>query len=591
MPTDNHIKRKPVPQPSADGTVRGVIALSTSTPREVPSLLRPGPQPQPPPEPEPRSRSRLQPPLQLQPGPQQQQKPPYHHHHHHNHSPHPPPAYAPRHPQATKTHHPSAAQKAYSSTLYFLGGLIAHPTNSTKQHTILRHSPGVIFYRGSTTSLTLSLFSSTPLPADRTLWLQSKGWSGKTGMRTKALLHLTDSWLEVTPTLPAQASQVDPADERAWQRDIAKFRKKATGRAVGHVLRETVVVRVPVEAGDGYFQVVLCGGGGERNRKKVLCYSPVFRVLSTSYSPSSVRGASLATMPLEVGALVLGMYAQTAAEAVVAPVTAAVKGRVKAVQPSWVKETAVQTVYEVSGAGGMVGEVLRRGDGREVEGGYQMGVSEEGPKAPFPVDFTARVDGDGGEEGGRLRLRRVPDAVAERYHGFFFGWARMEVGAGPWLGVILSIVYWDPTQETRVNLSQAMTKVTTLRFIDDPILPAGQSRLQIRLMGFLRPDIPPPRGQTERELIAARDAAAEAAMLADACDVAHVQGILEHPAWAAESLVSRADGNSSWSVENVKYHGQRLAGKMPLHWVGVRAQTAEVRDKKIAVNGFYIVRG
>ncbi|RAK97292.1 LipA and NB-ARC domain protein [Aspergillus ibericus CBS 121593] len=608
MATNHHLKRKPLPETCSDGTIRGVITISPPpTPDKQQQQQQhqkrdPSPQPPRPHRPPPPYTPPL--PIRAATTHYDQQRPP---------SPLPPPPATTDLPTP-----PSTAQKAYHEARHFLGGLITHPTESTKAITILRHSHGVVFYRGSTTSVTISIFSTTPLPADRTLWLQSKGWTGKTGMRTKALLRLTDDWLNVTPTLPVRAEQVDPADERAWQRDITKFRKKAPAKIRDtHVLRETVVVRIPVEAGDGYFQLVLC-----RGEKKVMCYSPVFRVLSTSLSPSSMRGASLSTMPFEMGAMVLGMYVQTAAEAVVAPVTSAVQSKVQPYQPSWVTQTAAETAYSVSGVGDRVNSVLGMGDDgvgegngtRDVQQGHQVAL-EDGPTAPFPVDFSARVEME--ESDSRFRLARVPDLVLDRYHGFFFGWVRAESDGptaqrgpgsapGPWQGIVLSMVYWDPTQQTRINLSQAMRKVTTIRFIDEPAVPfRTQTRVQVRIMGFLRPDVPPPRGQTEKDLIAAREATAEAAMLADACDVSYAQSVLEHPAWAADTPLvtetrnigtNEASGSGSWmdrtreGVENVKYRGQKLAEKVPLHWIGVRAPTDEARDKQIAVNGFYIVR-
>ncbi|GAQ46529.1 hypothetical protein AtubIFM56815_005892 [Aspergillus tubingensis] len=634
MHTNTGIKRKPLPQTtSPDGTIRGVITVSPSpTPPPQPCIsskqqlqvhqqpLSPRPHRPPPPYTPPlpvRSATTHNEPSYPSRTPSPLPPPP------------PPPPRSATTPNPTATG-PSTAQKAYNEATHFLGGLITHPTSSTKHTTILRHSSGIVFYRGSTTSVTISIFSDTPLPPTRTLYLQSKGWSGKTGMKTKAFLGLTDSWLNVTPTLPVHVQQVDPVDERAWQRDIGKFRKKATGRERQHVLRETMVVRIPVEAGDGYFQLVLCGDG--ENRRKVMCYSPVFRVLSTSLSPSSCRGASLSTMPLEVGAMVLGMYVQTAAEAVVAPVTAAVQSKVQPYQPSWVTQTAAETAVSVSGVGDRVGSVLGVGgdddDGggsgsgngnglRDVQAGYQLAL-EEGPKAPFPVYLTARVE-VGDSDGLRFRVGKVPDMVLDRYRGFFFGWARVEgveataergpgSASGTWQGVVFSIVYFDLIQQERVNLSRAMQKITTVRFIDEPAVPVrSQTKLQIRIMGFLRPDVPPPRGQTEKDLIAAREAAAEAAMLADACDMSYAQSILEHPAWAADRSFSgtraintngaSGSGSGGWmdrtreGVENVKYRGQKLAEKVPLHWIGVRAPTYEARDKQIAVNGFYIARG
>jgi nucleoside-diphosphate-sugar epimerase len=38
--------------------------------------------------------------------------------------------------------------------------------------------------------------------ATKKLWLQNKGWIGKTGMKTKARFGFNDSWVNVTPTTP-----------------------------------------------------------------------------------------------------------------------------------------------------------------------------------------------------------------------------------------------------------------------------------------------------------------------------------------------------------------------------------------------------
>jgi hypothetical protein len=142
----------------------------------------------------------------------------------------------------------SQLKKAYQEARHFAGGLIQRPIESTKHFTILRHSHGLVFYQGSSTSLAISIFSDEPLPSDRTLWLQSKGWTGKTGMRAKALIGRNGSWLNVTPTVAVGTEQLSPTDERAWQRDFQKFRKKAPAKIRDrHQLRETAVVRIPAE--------------------------------------------------------------------------------------------------------------------------------------------------------------------------------------------------------------------------------------------------------------------------------------------------------------------------------------------------------
>ncbi|EAU30792.1 conserved hypothetical protein [Aspergillus terreus NIH2624] len=514
--------------------------------------------------------------------------------------------YRPASSSSAQPEGPSPVQKAYGEARHFLGGLIAHPTESNRHFTIMRHSYGVVFYRGSTTSVTISIFSDIPLPPDRTLWLQSKGWTGKTGMRAKALLHLTDDWLNVTPSIALRADQVDPADERAWQRDISKFRKKASGRLRDHLLRETIVARIPVEAGDGYFQLILCQG----EKKKKLGVSPVFRVLSTSLSPSSVRGASLSTLPLEMGAMVVGMYAQNAVQAVLAPVSQAVQNKIQPYQPGFVQQTAAETALSMSGVADRIGlgdddddENAPAGQSRSFQGPQSL---DYGPQPPFPVDFKART-ATLPSQGSRMGLGRVPDTILEQLHGFFFGWARFDLvsnkpdGSGtvktpsPWYQAILSVRNLDPSQHARVNLSQTTRKITILRFLEDIYLPP-ETKVHVRVMGYLRPDIPPPSGRTDKELAAAREAAAEAAALADSTDATATQNILDHPAWGPEMPAGETSRSLSWkdrtknTVGNARARGQKMVENVPLHWLGVRSPTAEMRDRQISVNGFYIVR-
>jgi hypothetical protein len=295
----------------------------------------------------------------------------------------------------------SYTQKAYREARHFVGGLIHHPSQNTKHISILRHSHGLVFYHGPTTSIALSIFAAAPLPPTRTLWLQPKGWTGKAGMRARALTGRTATWLDVTPSTRLTAEQLNPHDERAWQRDIASFIKRAAGTArAKHALRETAVVRVPSGAGDGYYRVVLCAGATKR---EVLCSSPVFRVLSVSTRPGSIRGASLGTLPLEVGARVLGSSARAAVKAsvgnAVAPVAAAVQQRVRPYKPSWTTEMAARAAYDLSGmskrvdsdvqdAGVLYDQKRNEAFGKSV---YED-LPNDGPNAPYPVKFIGNVD-------------------------------------------------------------------------------------------------------------------------------------------------------------------------------------------------------
>lgn len=502
---------------------------------------------------------------------------------------------------------PSAVQKAYGEARHFLGGLINHPTESNKHFTILRHSHGIVFYRGSTTSVTVSVFSDAPLPPGRTFWLQSKGYTGKTGMKAKALFRLHDDWVNVTPSVALRADQVDPANERAWQRDVTKFRKKAPAKVRdAHQLRETVMARIPVEAGDGYFQLVLC----QDAKKKVLCYSPVFRVLSTSADPSSIRGASLSTLPLELGAMVLSTYAQTVAQAFLSPAASKVQNKVQSYQPSTVKQTAGQTAFSLAGLGDRVGSFLKPNGQNDEDVGAQSGPGnlDQGPVAPFPTDFKARWEPTATPPQYELQdwpvvnLTKVPDSILERLHGYFMCWARFyqsdvkddKKPASDWYQSVLSVLNIDPSTITRVNMSHITKRTTTLRILEDIPLPS-QIKLQIRVMCFIRPEMPPPTAASENELLEARQAAAEAARFADTYDVSYAQAVLDHPAWAPEMPRSAPESQK----ENMGVLDRTKGGyaaartrleKAPLHWIGVRSETAQKMDQQVTVNGFYIVR-
>ncbi|KDN70618.1 hypothetical protein CSUB01_04479 [Colletotrichum sublineola] len=227
-------------------------------------------------------------------------------------------------------------QTALEETKYFAGGLVSHPFEYTKHYSILRHSGALVWYRGPSTSVTVTVFSDAPLPPTRTVWLQQRGFSGSMGMNLKSLVGATTSWLDVTPSTRAAPADLPAADERGCQRDMKKFLKKAPRNLAAHAPRETYVVRIPAAADDGYFRLVLCsggngngGGGGGGGKRKVLCPSPVFRVASTSTDASVFRGASLASMPLEAGIKAGSVVAATVVNKYVGPVAAVVQARAK----------------------------------------------------------------------------------------------------------------------------------------------------------------------------------------------------------------------------------------------------------------------
>ncbi|KAL4930370.1 uncharacterized protein BDV17DRAFT_259478 [Aspergillus undulatus] len=381
-------------------------------------------------------------------------------------------------------------------------------------------------------------------------------------MRAKALFRMHDDWVHVSPSVALRADQVEPNKERAWQRDITKFYKKAPNRVRDtHRLRETVVARIPPDAEDGYFQLILCQG-----EKKVLCRSPVFRILSTSLDPSSLRGASLATMPLEIGAFVAGKYAQVAASRVVTPATAVANTVTSKYKPNWVKETAIKTAYQAV-----------KPDGSAPDAAVPPSI-ENGPQAPYPLDFTARPSQS--LDPWRIPVK-IPSDIQDKLRGYFFGWAKTP--DQPWTMIILSVRLWDGTTHTTgpISLSQTTRKVATLRLLHDP-LPNPSSNITVRILGFLRADIPPPSPRTEHDLAAARQAAAEAAMLTEQYDTEYVQALLDHPLWAPEAV-----DRKGWFDRTRDGAGNAVTqGKKMIERFGVRSGV-----EQDVMGGFYIVRG
>ncbi len=432
-------------------------------------------------------------------------------------------------------------------------------------------------------------------------------------MRARAFMGLNGNWINVTPASSVRPEQLKPEDERAWQRDIAHFRKKGPRNFRDkHILRETAVVRIPAEAGDGYFQLVLCIG----DKKKVLCSSPTFRVLSTSTSPHSIRGASLSTLPLEIGAMALGIYAQNTAGRVVGPVATAVQDKVQKYMPSWWTQEAMIEAYEMSGASEKVGSTIENGNQRYIQnldGSYTLAgaydiVPELGPQPPYPVEFVARSQPDHSshdiEPGvvSIIHLSKVPEHDAQRLHGYYFGWARpqrtkgsQDEGQETWYQTIIAALLQDPSQLTQVNIAKLNSREFTLHLLDFFELPDDKVNIEIQIMGFIRPDEPTQRAKLQKGLQEDDDDASEAAILTEANDISLTQNILNQPAWVPHSRKDLERSQSGFERITAEYANVRLAAqqkidRMPLHALGVRMPVEKMKDKAIISNGYFVQR-
>lgn len=500
-----------------------------------------------------------------------------------------------------------AWKKGLEEARHFAGGLVSHPYESTKHFSILRHSHGLVWYQGPTTNVAITIFSDEHLPPDRTIWLQKKGWLGKTGWAARAMLGAKGDWVNVTPENVGAADTISPTDERAWQRDIKNFLKKAPKELARHVPRETNVLRIPdTDLGDGYFRLVLCQGG---DGKKMLCSSPVFRVASLSTSGASFKGSSLSTLPMELGVFAATSIATAKVSAITAPVTNAISSYTQQYVPSFTTQEAATTAYGVSGVPNRIDNAneqfaqTRSNMFEPVadEVGVQRAFSEEtkGPVPPYPLQLESKIVKGIGKSGTELglptaNLRSLPEDIETRLEGVYFGWARIRrkaaekkdpektypvekvdpvEAAATWKESIITIgpsPYAAPTA--------APKKVGSVYLIHD--LSGADftgANIIVLIMGFLRPKNntwPPPVEQAYE-------------------DVATTQLALSAPGWGVQDALDRLSGgkkNITDRYVSAREFSQKQIDRVPLHRAGIRTETAAMRDRAFKRGGVCIPR-
>ncbi|TDZ58286.1 Riboflavin kinase [Colletotrichum trifolii] len=517
----------------------------------------------------------------------------------------PPPAYAPSEAFSTdsQTKEKTFWQTALDETKYFAGGLVSHPFEYTKHFSILRHSAALVWYRGPSTSVSVTVFSDAPLPPTRTIWLQRKGFSGNMGMNLKSLALATD---------------IAEGDERGNQRDIKKFLKKAPKNLAKHVPRETHVVRIPAAADDGYFRLVLCagggggGGGGEggNSRRKVLCPSPVFRVASTSTDASVIRGASFASMPLEIGIKAGSVVANTVVNRYIGPAAAVVQARAKKLQTarvvtkhaahiatvkSGIDKSGIKTTvteyeaqYATSRGGGYAAWQDGGGNGFQ-EAPPEVVGPDSGPTEPFPIKFDGRIvrgTGRGGMELGipTANLSDIPENVRMRMRGVYFGWARvvprrgLEAISTDWHESIITVGP-APYATPRVAAKNVATVHLIHEFGGALFL---DTKLKVLVMGQLRLATPPVAGSDE-------------ALAAYGADVLLAVASLSRENWGPietreRMKTMRSEMSMADRYVETRDKVQKQVDRIPVHLAGVRTEGAVLRDRAYGNGGLWIPR-
>ena len=517
----------------------------------------------------------------------------------------------------------SPVQKGLREARHLAGGIIHHPAESTDHYSILRHSHGLVFYQGTATSLAISVFADRELPSDRSYLLKPKAWS-ITKKNRATFKEQTDSLINVTPSATVRVEQLNPSDERAWQRDIAEFKHRTRrGYKRKHILRETVVVRIPTEAGDGYFQLALCHGKSE----EMYCLSPVFRVLSVSPNMGAISGAHWATLPLEIGAIALTMQARAAIGAALLPVKLAAKSKTEPHMGGMMAHAgdarkAGKLAYGATGAADkMAVELAKFNDSytQEREGPFTPALKidddyEHGPKPPYPISFVAHVDTSRRSRTKHIMPRRdlvnIPDTVLYKLCGYYFGWCYLTSERvdrhgrvrkrARWYQAIIIVIPIDIEGLDRVSMSRANQKHAQIQILDDHEQPGHDEILKIQIFGCIRPWDQELERMLAADMKKGEEVAFETAMENEASDIVIAQAILDEPSWHPEVVTEREAAEPKeklQGLERVKqeYTEKRLAvqkkiDKVPLHKFGVRMPVDKRKDHTVVTNGFYVER-
>ncbi|KAK3947390.1 hypothetical protein QBC32DRAFT_384576 [Pseudoneurospora amorphoporcata] len=534
------------------------------------------------------------------------------------------------------------------------------------------------------------------------LWIQQRGFSGDSGMKIKNWLGGREDWVCVTPASRVTAQELESGsaatkksgllvglgeatEERGWKRDIKRTEKKLKkefGEKKGHVARLTAVVRVPEGCEDGYFRVHLCVSGDadekkkkkeeeeekkkkkkeeekdeppkdpqelleeQRKKMKVLCSSPIFRLASTSTDPSSIRGASLSTMPLEMGISLTSFIASEVLSSKMAPIKDPITNLIEPYRANViVEELALLATEEVkaareeaeeeeqerlrglfgamclAGAAGAAAGMATKGG---PEGGGQQGKGvpgvvgpDEGPLSPLPIRFGGKVVPGTGRSKAEMgiptaNLKDLPEEIKHYFKGVYFGYARIVPGKGGpmgpggprqevWYEAIISSGPVPYAKKTAVIVEQQ----TTVYFITD--FGAGVtffgSKVEVLVMGFLHPVLDYRETSPQYRLDTAHQ------------DVVLALASLNRPNWTAQTTLARmeaaetnADGErgliGGFKKTKVVEKGKEVKEKMseakekvakqidriPVQKLGIRKDDGKARDRYYGTGGYWIPR-
>ncbi|PVG04292.1 hypothetical protein CPB86DRAFT_778559 [Serendipita vermifera] len=167
----------------------------------------------------------------------------------------------------------------------------------SEKYSVLRHSRPFVLYRSTKTTVPISIFGSQPLPKNRRVFLQKRGYrTGLFGWTIGSLLGGSKlPGIEVTPATQESYSSMPSSLRSSFKKDIETIWRPY--QLANHQLLESMQVHIPVSSGDGYFRLRITPHDKPR---ETIAVSPTFRIGSVTWASASPQGATIVGLAPEL---------------------------------------------------------------------------------------------------------------------------------------------------------------------------------------------------------------------------------------------------------------------------------------------------
>ncbi|KAH9475520.1 hypothetical protein JR316_0012635 [Psilocybe cubensis] len=167
------------------------------------------------------------------------------------------------------------------------------------QYSVVRHCRSCVYYRGISTTIPITILGRVPVPPERRILLQRRGWrTGMFGWKTGAVLGGNyGKDIDVTPDrVGLWDEDVLPDQRKKIDRDLEQYMSEKYA-PVDQVILETDFIRIPASSGDGYFRLVVCP---HKSARSIIAATGAFRLASLSADSAHIRGATLGMLAPEL---------------------------------------------------------------------------------------------------------------------------------------------------------------------------------------------------------------------------------------------------------------------------------------------------